>query len=145
VVDTNLKGLFLCCKAAFPALVARGGGVIINLASLAGMVVSPGMGAYAASKGGVIQLTRVLALEGARHRIRANALCPTWVDTPMVQGYIDAQRDPSLARKEMNRAVPLGRIATVDDVAAAALFLASDEAAFLTGLALPIDGGQLCA
>lgn len=143
VLDVNLKGTYLCCKAALPALAARGGS-IVNLASLAGLIVAEGMGAYAASKAGVIQLTRAIALEGARDKVRANALCPTWVDTPMVQGYLRASGHPEQARRGLEAMIPLGRLGAVEDVAAAALFLASDEAAFITGVALPVDGGTLC-
>lgn len=144
VLDVNLKGTFLVCRAAFPALVARGGGAIINLASLAGMAASPGFGAYAASKAGVIQLTRVLAVEGAPQGIRANSLCPVWIDTPLLEGYITRTPDPAATRRQMTAMIPLGRIGSVDDVAAAALFLASDEASFITGVALPLDGGAFC-
>jgi NAD(P)-dependent dehydrogenase (short-subunit alcohol dehydrogenase family) len=144
VLDVNLKGTFLCARAAFPALAARGGGAIVNIASIAGFLAAPGFGAYAASKAGVIQLTRVLALEGAPQNVRANSLCPIWVETPLLQRHLESASHPAIARREMVRRIPLGRIATVDDVAAAALFLASDEAAFITGVALPIDGGALC-
>jgi NAD(P)-dependent dehydrogenase (short-subunit alcohol dehydrogenase family) len=144
VLDVNLKGIYLCCRAALPSLIARGGGAILNLASLAGLVVAPGFGAYAASKAGVIQLTKVLALEGAPQRVRANSLCPVWIDTPMVQCYLDRAPNPAVMRRGMEAQIPLGRFGTVDDVAAAALFLLSEEAVFITGVALPVDGGALC-
>ena len=143
-VDVNMKGVYLTCKAAFPRMVESGGGVIVNIASLAGLVVSRGMGAYAASKGGVIQFTKVLALEGARAGVRANALCPVWIDTPMLQSYAAGTDRPNLVLRGMLATVPMGRLGTAEDVAAAGLFLASDEAAFITGVALPIDGGALC-
>jgi NAD(P)-dependent dehydrogenase (short-subunit alcohol dehydrogenase family) len=142
VLDVNLKGVFRVCKAAFPALVAAGGGSVVNIASLAAFVAPPGFGAYGASKAGVVQLTRVLATEGGRHQIRANALCPTWVWTPLVARHLAEAGDPVAVQAELASGIPLGRIATVEDVAAAALFFASDEAAFLTGVALPIDGGS---
>jgi NAD(P)-dependent dehydrogenase (short-subunit alcohol dehydrogenase family) len=144
VLNVNLKGVYRCCKAALPALVRRGGGAIVNVSSLAGMVVSEGMGAYAASKGGVIQFTKVLALEGAHHRVRANALCPVWADTPMLERYLEQAGRPAETRRAMETRIPLGRLARPEDVAAAALFLASDEASFITGVALPVDGGTLC-
>jgi meso-butanediol dehydrogenase / (S,S)-butanediol dehydrogenase / diacetyl reductase len=144
VLDVNLKGVFLCCKAALPALATRGGGAIVNIASLAGMVAAPGFGAYAASKAGVMQLTKVLAVEGARQGVRANAVCPIWVETPLLEGYLAGAPNPAAARRGMEAQIPLGRIGTVDDVAAAVLFLASDEASYITGVSLPIDGGALC-
>ena len=143
VLDVNLKGVYLCCRAAFPALAAAGGAVV-NLSSAAALRAKAGMGAYAASKAGLIQFTRVLALEGAPHGLRANTLCPVWIDTPMVRNHLALASNPKAARREMERAVPLGRFGTVDDVAAAALFLLSDEAAFITGVALPVDGGASC-
>lgn len=141
IMDVNLKGVYLGCKAAFPAMVAAGGGSVVNIASLAAMVAPPGFGAYGASKAGVVQLTRVLAAEGARFQIRANALCPTWVWTPLVARHLAEAGDAATVQAELATSIPLGRLATVEDVAAAALFFASDEAAFLTGVALPIDGG----
>lgn len=144
VLDTNLKGTFLACQAAFPALVDRGGGSIVNLASLAGLKAPPGFAAYAASKAGVIQLTRILAMEGVKQGIRANALCPIWIDTPMVRAHIDRSPDPVAARAQLESMVPMGRMGTPDDVAGVALFLLSDEASFITGVALPIDGGAMC-
>jgi meso-butanediol dehydrogenase/(S,S)-butanediol dehydrogenase/diacetyl reductase len=143
VLDTNLKGTFLCCRAAFSAMVDRGGGVILNLASAAGLRALEGMAAYAASKAGVVHFSRVLALEGAAHQIRVHALCPTWIDTPMVRNHLNRFGDAEARRRDMAASIPLGRLGTVDDVAASALFLASDEAAFLTGIALPVDGGSV--
>jgi len=144
ILDVNLKGVYLCSRAGLPALAARGGGAILNVASIAGLIAAPAMGAYAASKAGVMQLTKVLALEGARQNIRANALCPIWVDTPMVRRYVGRAPDPEQTFQGLKARIPLGRIGTVDDVAAAALFLLSDEASFITGVALPLDGGALC-
>jgi 3-oxoacyl-[acyl-carrier protein] reductase len=144
VMEVNLKGIFLCCQAGLPALAARGGGAIVNVASLAGLVAVPGFGPYAASKAGVIQLTRVIALEGAPQQVRANAVCPVWIDTPLLARYLASAPDAAAARRGLVASVPLGRLGTVDDVASAALYLASDEAAFITGVALPIDGGALC-
>lgn len=144
VLDVNLKGVFLMCRAAFPALVERGGGAVVNIASLAGLVATPGMGAYGASKAGVIQFTRVLALEGARHQVRANAVCPVWTDTPMLQQHLEQSGRAERVRRGMLATVPLGRLVTAEEVAAAGLFLASDEARFITGVALPVDGGALC-
>ncbi len=144
VIEVNLKGVYLGSRAAFPALQARGGGSILNIASLAAVCAAPGFGAYAASKAAVVQFTRVLALEGAPAGIRANALCPIWVDTPLVRRYLETLPDPPAEARAMAARIPLGRFATVTDVDAAALYLTSDEAAFLTGIALPVDGGYSC-
>jgi len=143
VIDVNLKGVFLGSRAAFPRLAERRG-CIVNTASVAGLVAAPFMGAYAASKGGVVQLTRVLALEGAKLGVRANAVCPVWIDTPMVEQYVGSTDDPRRTLRAMALYIPMGRLGTVEDVAAAIAFLASDEAGFITGVALPIDGGALC-
>ncbi len=142
VLAVNLKGVFLGTKYAFPALARSGGGLILNLASIAGMVASPGFAAYGAAKAGVIQLTKVTALEGAALKVRANALCPTWVDTPLVHRYLQQMPDAEAAQRAMIEAVPMGRMATTADVAGAALYLASDAAAFITGISVPIDGGM---
>ncbi|HET8627930.1 MAG TPA: glucose 1-dehydrogenase [Thermomicrobiales bacterium] len=143
VLAVNLTGVFLSAKHAFRAMRA-GGGVILATASVAGLEGTPRLGAYGPTKAGVIQLVRTLALEGARHHIRANALCPVWIETPMVAGFIDAFRQPAEAmRQRLVADIPLGRLGTPDDVAAAAAYLASDDAAFITGVAFPIDGGHL--
>jgi NAD(P)-dependent dehydrogenase (short-subunit alcohol dehydrogenase family) len=141
ILAVDLKGVFLGARYAFPALVSSGGGVILNMASVAGLVAAPGFGAYGAAKAGVIHLTRVLALEGAPHGIRANALCPTWTETPMVRSYLAADPQPQAARLRLEESIPLGRLAAPEDVACAALYLASDEAAFITGVILEVDGG----
>lgn len=141
VMAVNLKGVFLGTKYAFPALIANGGGVILNTASVAGLTPAPNFAPYGVAKAGVIQLTKITALEGAPHNIRANALCPVWVETPMVQAFIEMSGNPEAARAYLRASVPLGRIGTPDDVAQAALYLASDAASFITGVAFPIDGG----
>jgi NAD(P)-dependent dehydrogenase (short-subunit alcohol dehydrogenase family) len=140
VMDINLKGVFLGMKAAWPALVENGG-VILNTASVAGLVATAGFTPYGVAKAGVIQLTKIGALEGAPHNIRVNALCPVWIETPMVEGYLAVAPDPEAARNFLISSVPLGRIGAPSDVAEAALYLASDGGAFITGVALPIDGG----
>jgi NAD(P)-dependent dehydrogenase (short-subunit alcohol dehydrogenase family) len=143
VLAVNLTGVFLSAKHAFRAM-QETGGVILATASVAGLEGTPRLGAYGPAKAGVIQLVRTLALEGARHNIRANALCPVWTDTPMVADFVDAFRQPAEAmRQRMVASIPLGRFGTPDDVAAAAVYLASDDAAFITGVAFPIDGGHL--
>jgi meso-butanediol dehydrogenase/(S,S)-butanediol dehydrogenase/diacetyl reductase len=143
VLAVNLKGAFVMSRAAWPALAARAG-AIVNIASLAGLVVRPEMGAYAASKAGLIQLTRVLAVEGAAVGLRANAVCPVWTDTPMLHAFLEHTGHPARTLKLITAGIPAGRVATVEDVAAAVAFLASEEARFITGVALPVDGGASC-
>lgn len=145
VLAVNLTGVFLCAKHAYLAMQAsERGGVILATASVAGLQGTPWLGAYGASKAGVIQLIKTLALEGARFNIRANALCPVWTRTPMVEGFLDeAHGTPEEVLARITAQIPLGRLGTPDDVAAAALYLASDEAAFISGVAFPVDGAHM--
>jgi len=143
VIDVNLTGVFLCAKHAFQAM-ADHGGAILGMASVAGLHGTPMLGAYGPTKAAVIQLMETLALEGARFKIRANALCPVWIATPMVERFMEgagSSRDEMQKRLIAN--IPLGRMGIPQDVANAALFLCSDEAQFITGVALPIDGGHM--
>ena len=135
VIDVNLSGVYYCMRAEVPALRAAGGGVIVNTASVAGLVAAPQMPGYVASKHGVVGLTKAAALDLIRHNIRVNAICPGGVDTPMVQ----AAGAPVMAA--MAKLHPIGRLATPEEIAQAALFLASDAASFLVGTALTADGG----
>jgi NAD(P)-dependent dehydrogenase (short-subunit alcohol dehydrogenase family) len=137
VLDVNLTGAFLVTKAALTALRERGGGSIVHIASRMAIRVKEGHGAYAAAKAGILQLTQMAALEGAPHRIRVNCVCPGFVDSPMTRG---GYQDEAFAG--WNKVCPLGRPAVPEDIAKAMLFLASDEAAFITGVALPVDGGR---
>lgn len=132
----NLTGTFLCCQAATPAMVAAGGGRIITLASVSGERGGTGRAAYGASKGGVITLTRVMAVELARHNITVNAIAPGPVETPMVAALHTAED-----RTAWLGSVPARRYGTPAEVAAAAVFLASDEASYVTGHVLNVDGG----
>ena len=135
VLDTNLKSALLMAKAAVPAMRGRGGGAIVNIASIAGML-GYGALAYGASKAGMIQLTRDLAVAHGRDAIRVNAIAPGHIYTPMVAGLLA----PEL-RAARRKAGPLGVEGDAWDIARAALFLASDEARFITGVCLPVDGG----
>ncbi|HZS32479.1 MAG TPA: SDR family NAD(P)-dependent oxidoreductase [Methylomirabilota bacterium] len=137
VLSVNLTGAFLVTRAALRALRAQGGGAIVHIASRAAIRAKEGHGAYSAAKAGILQLTQMAALEGAPHRIRVNCVCPGFIDTPMTRGGYDAG-----AVESWSRVCPLGRAGTPEDVARAMLFLASDEAAFITGVALPVDGGR---
>lgn len=143
VISVNLVGAFLCAKHALRAM-QKGGGSIIAMSSVAGLQGTPMLGGYGPSKAAVIQLVQTVALEGARFKIRANAIAPVWTQTPMVDAFIHGLRAGEEAgRARLTADIPLGRLGQPDDVANAALFLASDEASFITGVTLPVDGGHL--
>lgn len=140
VLETNLKSVFLCSKFAVPLMRAGSGGAMVNVSSVLGLVGDPlfATHAYAASKGAILSLTRAMAVTYAPDRIRVNALCPGLIRTPMSER---AANDPQI-QAALPRLQPLtGAMGTPEDVAGAALFLASDEAAFITGAVLPVDGG----
>jgi NAD(P)-dependent dehydrogenase (short-subunit alcohol dehydrogenase family) len=145
VLSVNVKSIFYTCRAVLPGMIARKAGVILNNASITGIVGAPGMAAYATSKGAIITFTRTVALEQAENGIRVNCICPASVDTAMLQASFDQAPDPERARADNIRRHPLGRFATPQDVANLALFLASDEAAFITGTVSVVDGGALLA
>lgn len=140
-LTVNLKSVYIVSKAAWPHLVARGGGAIICTASIAGLWAIPDDAAYCASKAGVVMLTKCMALDGARDAIRVNCVCPGFIDTPMIQGYFADQPDPAAARRFATGLHPLGRLGRPLDIADGYVYLASDEAQWVTGTALVIDGG----
>jgi len=140
VQSVNLKGVFLGCKFAIPAIIASGGGAVVNMASILGFVGDPDMAAYCAAKGGVIALTKVAALTYGPKGVRVNCICPGDVDTPMVQDYFNHSPDPNRARQEISSKYALRRIASPEEIARVALFLASDESSFVTGSMLVVDG-----
>lgn len=142
IFSVNVKGIFLMNKYAFPVMKEAGSGVVINLASISGLRPRPGSSAYASSKAAVINLTRILALEGAPNKIRVNAINPVAADTPMLPGLLAEGVDMNEAKKALIDTVPLGRLAKPEDVAYAALYLASDESAMLTGTSIDVDGGR---
>ncbi|HUP27239.1 MAG TPA: SDR family oxidoreductase [Chloroflexia bacterium] len=141
VMTVNVKSVYLGCKYAIPHMLAQGFGVIVNTASVAGMVGLPKRASYSASKGAVIALTRQVAIEYVEQGIRVNCLCPGTVDSPWVGRLLDQAADPQAARAALVARQPIGRLGTPDEVAAAALYLVSDDAAFITGTGLVIDGG----
>ena len=144
-VDLNFKGVVNVCRAVWPTMVQQGGGVILNAASLSATRVMAGLIAYCSSKAAVVQLTRCLALEGAPHKIRANCLAPGFVLTPALQEYFATTGDPVETAAAVAAGVPNGRLADPQEVADLYLFLASDAAAYITGAAVPIDGGAQLA
>jgi NAD(P)-dependent dehydrogenase (short-subunit alcohol dehydrogenase family) len=142
VLAVNARGTFLCCKHAIPGMVERGGGSIVNVASAAALVGLRNRVAYSASKGAVVAMTRALAVDHVADGVRVNAICPGTVDSPWVRRLVEdigESLDALRARQLM------GRLGTTEEIAAAVAYLASDEAAFVTGSALIIDGGLTAA
>ncbi|MFH0795529.1 MAG: glucose 1-dehydrogenase [Candidatus Omnitrophota bacterium] len=140
IINTNLRSTFLCSKYAIPHL-RKTKGNIINISSMVGLVGQPNAGAYSATKGGQIAMTKNMAIDFAPDGIRVNVICPGWIQTPLVEDWFSQQKDPDAARKYIYGQHPLGRIGTIEECGKAALYLASDDAAFVTGITLNIDGG----
>lgn len=138
VMSINVTGVWLCMKYELRQMQAQGSGVIVNTASVAGLIGFPGHSAYSASKHAVIGLTKTAALEYARRGIRVNAVCPGYTHTPMVERVFDEQ--PEMQAK-ITQAMPIGRIGTPEEIADAIVYMCSDSAAFMTGHALVLDGG----
>ena len=142
LLDVNVKGPLYAARHAIPIMQRQaGGGVILFTASKTGLVAQTDSPVYCASKGAVVLLAKALALDYAAHGIRVNALCPGIIDTPMLRQFADAMPDPAAAWAAYGSAQPLGRLGTAEECAAAALWLVSPEASFVTGVALPVDGG----
>jgi len=143
LMAVNARGVFLCSKAAVAHMVAHGGGVIVNMASVAGMVAVGRRFAYGASKGAVIAMTKSMAIDLVERGVRVNCICPGTIHTPFVEGYLDRfhkdNKEETLAG--LNARQPMGRLGMPEEIAYAALYLASDEAAFATGSELVVDGG----
>lgn len=144
VIDVNLKGYFLMAKYCIPSMLEHGGGVIVNIASVTGLAASKNISAYAASKAGIISLTRSIALEYGDKNIRAVTICPGTIDTPLVRRTLSVQThglDTQRAKEKMDRAHPIGRIGTPEEIASAVLFCAGPGASFMTGSVMTVDGG----
>jgi 2-deoxy-D-gluconate 3-dehydrogenase len=139
IIDTNLTGTFYSCRDVSRSMIERKSGSIINIASVAGVKGPPGLGAYAASKGGVIALTRVLAMENARHNVRANAIAPGYFRTDMNAAALD---DPEMGPKIVGR-IPMRRVGRPEEIGPLAVYLASDQASFVTGEVYFISGGEM--
>jgi len=139
----NLDGVFLGCKHAIKHIAASGGGAIINMSSVAGLIGVPNMAAYCSSKGGVRLLTKSVAMHCARRRyqIRCNSIHPVYIQTPMVEAMLNSSRDPGALKDALAHAIPLGRLGQPEEVAALAVYLASDESKLVTGAEFAIDGG----
>jgi NAD(P)-dependent dehydrogenase (short-subunit alcohol dehydrogenase family) len=141
LMDVNVKGVFLVSRAAIPMMRRGGRGSIVNVSSILGLIGMKNRAAYCASKGGVTLLTKAMALDHAGDGIRINCICPSIVETELVQGLFTSQPDPEAARRARMDLIPLGRLGQPEDVASLALFLASDESSWITGAAFPLDGG----
>ncbi|MGH6953799.1 MAG: SDR family NAD(P)-dependent oxidoreductase [Alphaproteobacteria bacterium] len=141
LLDVNLKGTFLCCREAIILMRGAGGGSIVNIASELALVAVPRLTAYAASKAGVMQLTRGLAVEHAKDGIRVNCVCPGPTDTPMLSRGIESMADPEAARRGQVEGTLFGRLGRPEEIANVIRFLASDEASFMTGSIVVADGG----
>jgi L-fucose dehydrogenase len=140
IINTNLRSTFLCSKYAIPHL-RKTKGNIVNISSMVGLVGQPNAGAYSATKGGQIAMSKGMAIDFAKDGIRVNIICPGWIQTPLVDDWFSQQKDEKAAREYIFGAHPLGRIGTSEECGLAALYLASDESAFVTGITLNIDGG----
>ena len=141
VFAVDLKGAWLCAKHAIPGMKRGGGGSIVNIASIHAFMTTTGMFPYAAAKAGVVGMTRSMALDYGPANIRVNAVCPGWTMTALVQEWFDRQPDPTAAERSVVAVHPLGRIATPQEIANVVAFVASDEASFMTGVAILVDGG----
>jgi NAD(P)-dependent dehydrogenase (short-subunit alcohol dehydrogenase family) len=139
-IEVNLRGTFLACRSAIPHMLAAGGS-IVNVGSSYAIIAGPNSPSYCASKGAILSLTRSLAVDYAARGIRANALCPGFIDTAMVSLLISKQPDPKAAVDELHSVTPAGRLGSAEEVAATALWLSSDAASFVTGVSLSVDGG----
>jgi len=141
VLAVNLKSVYLMSRAAWPHFVAGGGGAIVSTGSITGMWGTQGQVGYAAAKAGTIMLTKCLALDGARDGIRANCVSPGFIHTPMLESYLASHADPQAAKAALDARTPLGRLGRPKDLADAFVYLASDEASWVTGTNLVVDGG----
>jgi len=141
ILSVNLKGVFLGCKYAIPVMMRNGKASIINMASVLGLVGDPDLAAYCAAKGGVLSLTRAAALAYGPHGVRVNSICPGDVDTPLLQDYFNKDPNPDTLREEVSSKYSLKRVASPEEIARVAVFLASDDSSFITGGTIVVDGG----
>jgi NAD(P)-dependent dehydrogenase (short-subunit alcohol dehydrogenase family) len=143
VFDVNVKGAMLVSKYSLPYMIKNNSGSIINISSIRGLLGNPNLASYCSSKGAMVLLTKQMALDYAKHNIRVNCICPGFIKTEMFEGYLKKQEDPRQAEKTFAEMAPLNRIGEPVEIAKAALFLASDLSSFITGVALPVDGGYV--
>lgn len=139
-VSVNLGGVFLCSKYFLPHL-RKSRGNIVNMSSVNGFFVEPGCAGYCATKAAIIGFTKAMAIDHGKDGVRVNSICPGYIDAGLAEGYFESQRDPAAARQEAGKLHALWRIGKPEEVARAAVFLASDDASFVTGTAMVVDGG----
>ncbi len=142
LVDVNLKGVVFASQAAIPHMIRAGGGAIVHDASNAGLVGRPWQPVYGATKAGIISLTKAMGLSLAKDKIRVNCVCPGSIDTPMLRDALAASGDFEQNWRRTEMVIPLGRIGAPEDIASATVFLASEDAGYITGAVLPVDGGR---
>lgn len=142
LVNVNLKGTIFASQAAIPHIIRSGGGAIVHDASNAGLVGRPWQPVYGATKAGIISLTKAMALAHAKDKVRVNCICPGSIDTPMLRSALASSGNFDENWKKTGMVIPMGHIGAAEDIAYATLFLASDEAGYITGIALPVDGGR---
>ncbi|MBL6599207.1 MAG: SDR family oxidoreductase [Alphaproteobacteria bacterium] len=142
MIAINLTGQFLGCKTVVPGMLAKGKGAIVNMASVNGIRGNTKLIGYSAAKGGIVAMTRSLALDYATKGIRVNCICPGTIDTPMAQTSIDIAEDKQAAIDALNAKHPMGRLGTAEEVASVAVFLAGSDSGYVTGQAIPVDGGR---
>jgi len=142
ITDTNLRAAFLCTKYAYPHL-RESRGAVVNIASVQAFANEPQISVYAATKGGLLALTRAMALDYAADGIRVNAVCPGAIRTGMMEPFVNDQPDPEEAVREIGRRIPLGRVGEPPDIARVVWFLASSDASYITGASIVVDGGLL--
>jgi NAD(P)-dependent dehydrogenase (short-subunit alcohol dehydrogenase family) len=143
VIDTNLRSIFLWCRNAIPPMLEAGSGSIVNIGSVAGTVGFADDAAYCASKGAVLALTKQMAIDYSARGVRVNCISPGFIETQQMEVYLNSHADPAARRAELDKLHPIGRIGRPEEVAAAAAFLASDDASFVTGAELAVDGGLM--
>jgi NAD(P)-dependent dehydrogenase (short-subunit alcohol dehydrogenase family) len=142
MIAINLTGQFLGCQTVVPVMLEKGKGAIVNMASINGIRGNTKLIGYSAAKGGIVAMTRSLALDYATKGIRVNCICPGTIDTPMAQTSIDIAEDKQAAMDALNAKHPMGRLGTAEEVASVAVFLAGSDAGYVTGQAIPVDGGR---
>lgn len=143
VIDVNLKGVMLTSKYAIPEMIKQGEGSIVNISSIRGLLGNPNLASYCASKGGMVLLSKEMALDYAKYNIRVNCICPGFIDTGMFRNYLKKQKNPDRARKIFSEMSPMSRIGKPEEIASVAVFFASKASSFITGVSLPVDGGYI--